>query len=37
LGRIARAVLAVDAAGLCARALGRFPYRRVRRPVWPLD
>jgi microcystin degradation protein MlrC len=34
---IARAVLVVDAGGLTSPDLARFPYRKLRRPIWPLD
>lgn len=34
---IAGGVLLVDAGGLVTPDLRRFPYRFVRRPVWPLD
>jgi len=34
---IAREVLVVDAAGITSPDPTKFPYRNVRRPVWPLD
>jgi microcystin degradation protein MlrC len=34
---IAREVLVVDAAGLTSPDPQKFPYRNVRRPIWPLD
>lgn len=34
---IARQILFVDSGGICTLDLTRFPYRRVRRPIWPLD
>jgi microcystin degradation protein MlrC len=34
---IARAILEVDAPGLSSSTLGRFPFARVRRPIFPLD
>ena len=34
---IARAILEVDAPGLSSSNLGRFPFTRVRRPIFPLD
>lgn len=34
---IAREVIVVDAAGINSPDLKRFPYKKVRRPVWPLD
>jgi microcystin degradation protein MlrC len=34
---IARAVLVVDSGSLCSHDLSRFAYRKLRRPVWPLD
>jgi len=34
---IARAILEVDAPGLSSSNLGRFPFARVRRPIFPLD
>jgi microcystin degradation protein MlrC len=36
-GPIAREVLIVDGQGLASPDLGKFQYRNVRRPVWPLD
>lgn len=35
--RIAKAMVWVDTPGPCSSRLGRFPYRRIRRPVYPLD
>ena len=37
LGLIAKKVLEVDTPGLCRADLRIFPYRRVRRPIFPLD
>lgn len=34
---IAREILLVNAGGLCDFDFRRFPYRKVRRPIWPLD
>lgn len=34
---IAREILIVDAGGLASPDLRRFNYKKVRRPVWPLD
>ena len=34
---LARAILEVDAPGLSSSNLGRFPFTRVRRPIFPLD
>ncbi len=34
---IARASYYVDTAGPCSSNLATFPWRRLRRPVWPLD
>jgi len=34
---VARAILEVDAPGLSSSNLGRFPFTRVRRPIFPLD
>lgn len=34
---LAGAILAVDGPGLCSPNLATFPYRHVRRPIWPLD
>jgi microcystin degradation protein MlrC len=34
---IAREVLVVDAAGITSPDPQKFPYRNVRRPIWPLD
>ncbi|MBO9354847.1 microcystin degradation protein MlrC [Bordetella petrii] len=34
---IARQVLEVDAGALCSKDFKGRPYRRVRRPLWPLD
>jgi microcystin degradation protein MlrC len=34
---MAREVLVVDAAGITSPDPKKFPYRNVRRPVWPLD
>jgi microcystin degradation protein MlrC len=36
-GEIARAVLDVDTPGVCTARLETLPYRRLRRPVFPLD
>src|SRR3989442_8376343 len=36
-GSIARAVIEVDTPGVCTANLKTLPYRRVRRPVAPLD
>jgi microcystin degradation protein MlrC len=34
---IAAGVVEMDTAGLCSANLGRFPYRHLRRPIFPLD
>ncbi len=34
---IAAAVIEMDTAGLCSANLARFPYRHLKRPVFPLD
>jgi len=34
---IAAAVIEMDTAGLCSANLSRFPYKHLRRPVFPLD
>jgi microcystin degradation protein MlrC len=34
---IAVASYTVDLPGPCAENLGRLPYRRIRRPIFPLD
>jgi microcystin degradation protein MlrC len=34
---IAAGVVEMDTAGLCSANLSRFPYRRLRRPIFPLD
>jgi microcystin degradation protein MlrC len=34
---IAREVIVVDAAGITSPDPRKFPYRNVRRPIWPLD
>lgn len=34
---IAREVLEVDAGALCTKDFKGRPYRRIRRPIWPLD
>jgi microcystin degradation protein MlrC len=34
---IAAGVVEMDTAGLCSANLERFPYRRLRRPIFPLD
>ena len=34
---MAREILIVDAHGLASPDLGKFEYKKVRRPVWPLD
>jgi microcystin degradation protein MlrC len=34
---IAAEIYEVDTPGLCASNLGRFPYRKARRPAYPLD
>jgi microcystin degradation protein MlrC len=34
---IARAIIEVDAPGAANPDLTRYPYRYVRRPIWPLD
>ena len=34
---IAAKVIEMDTAGLCSANLSRFPYRHLRRPVYPLD
>lgn len=36
-GPIARHAIHVDTPGLCSADLTRFPYRHLRRPIWPLD
>jgi microcystin degradation protein MlrC len=30
-------IIFVDSGGLVCTKLDRFPYRNVRRPIWPLD
>ena len=35
--RIVREIIEVDAPGLCSSNLARFHFRRVRRPIFPLD
>jgi microcystin degradation protein MlrC len=34
---IAAGVVEMDTAGLCSANLARFPYRQLRRPIYPLD
>jgi microcystin degradation protein MlrC len=34
---IAAGVVELDTAGLCSANLSRFPYQRLRRPIYPLD
>ncbi|MDX1376224.1 MAG: MlrC C-terminal domain-containing protein, partial [Burkholderiales bacterium] len=34
---IAREAIVVDAAGITSPDPRKFPYRKVRRPIWPLD
>jgi microcystin degradation protein MlrC len=34
---ISRGVMLVDSGALVSMDLKRFPYRKVRRPIWPLD
>jgi microcystin degradation protein MlrC len=34
---IAAGVVELDTAGLCSANLARFPYQRLRRPIYPLD
>jgi microcystin degradation protein MlrC len=34
---IAKAIIEVDAPGLSSSNLSRFDFRRVRRPIFPLD
>jgi microcystin degradation protein MlrC len=34
---IAKEIIEVDAPGLSSSNLARFPYRRIRRPIFPLD
>jgi microcystin degradation protein MlrC len=34
---IAAGVVEMDTAGLCSANLARFPYRHLRRPIFPLD
>ena len=34
---IAAGVIEMDTAGLCTANLARFPYRHLRRPIFPLD
>lgn len=36
-GPIARRIVEVDTPGLTSIDLARFPYRRLKRPIWPLD
>ncbi len=36
-GDLAQAVIEVDTPGLCTTHLERFPYRNLRRPIYPLD
>ena len=34
---LARAVMLADTSSLAARDLSSFPWKKLRRPVWPLD
>jgi microcystin degradation protein MlrC len=34
---LAAEIIEVDAPGLSSPDLAQFPFRRVRRPIWPLD
>jgi microcystin degradation protein MlrC len=34
---IARKLVFVDSGGLASADFRRFPYRKLRRPIWPLD
>jgi microcystin degradation protein MlrC len=34
---LARAIVTADGPGLSSRDLSRFPFRRLKRPIWPLD
>jgi microcystin degradation protein MlrC len=36
-GPIAREVIVVDSGGICSPDISRLKYRKLRRPVWPLD
>jgi len=36
-GDIARQIIYVDTPGLCSSRLHSFPYRKIARPVYPLD
>ncbi len=36
-GGIAHRLLDVDTGGLTTRDYSRFPYRKLPRPIWPLD
>lgn len=36
-GALAQKVIEVDTPGLCSPHLERFPYRKLRRPIYPLD
>ena len=36
-GDMARAAIPVDTPGLCSTHLERLPYRKIRRPIYPLD
>jgi microcystin degradation protein MlrC len=36
-GPMAREVILVDAAGITSPDLKKFPYQKIRRPIWPLD
>jgi microcystin degradation protein MlrC len=36
-GPIAAEIYAVDTPGLCSADLSRFPYRKLARPIYPLD
>ena len=36
-GPMAREVILADAAGITSPDLKKFPYQKIRRPIWPLD
>ena len=36
-GPMARQVMLVDAAGITSPDPRKFPFRNIRRPIWPLD
>lgn len=34
---LSRGIIFLDSGGICSPDFARLPYRRVRRPIWPLD